>query len=548
MKKILYLFIFMAFGWGCSDFLKEDAQNLTYVQSIEDLDQVLLGEGYMPTDMESIKSGVSAVPAWIHLLDDDVTYGLGTYAGSENASGVYGWQQNPFRGRLDADQYFIENKAWENLYRYINALNIILYELEEFKDEADYKRIKGEAHFLRAGYYWWLVNLYAKAYDKNTAAEDPGVPLKLSEKVEDKEEDGGFSRASVAEVYKQVVEDLQDAVQLIAGYGRKTVYRASEHAARLFLSRVYLHMENYEGVINECDTILKNSTYALQDYKFVGEGGVLVTKGSREVIFSQGGNNLRVYCGYDGISQGNDLDLIGSLVPLFGGELEEGQCELSKPCYVASEDLMEAFDNNEFFADQKNSSDMRCINGFYDGLWVNMMTGAVEVTQGIPTKSGPTWASGSVSDCFTLRLAEVYLNMAEALAAIGKEDEANRLLLELRGNRLTAQVDMTRHSGEKLMRAIRAERRLEFNFEGFRWFDLRRYAVNSVCSQKTSITHIWHSGGGEAPVVDSKYILGVYGEDAGWVMPLPDDEHRLNENMVENEKRPEREDELSKKN
>ena len=103
MKKILYLFIFMAFGWGCSDFLKEDAQNLTYVQSIEDLDQVLLGEGYMPTDMESIKSGVSAVPAWIHLLDDDVTYGLGTYAGSENVAGVYGWQQNPFRGRLDAD-------------------------------------------------------------------------------------------------------------------------------------------------------------------------------------------------------------------------------------------------------------------------------------------------------------------------------------------------------------------------------------------------------------------------------------------------------------
>ena len=49
-------------------------------------------------------------------------------------------------------------------------------------------------------------------------------------------------------------------------------------------------------------------------------------------------------------------------------------------------------------------------------------------------------------------------------------------------------------------------------------------------------------------VVDSKYIFGVYGEDAGWVMPLPDDEHRLNENMVENEKRPEREDELSKKN
>ena len=47
MKKILYLVVFLVFGWSCSDFLEEDAQNLTYVNSIDDLDQVLIGEGYV---------------------------------------------------------------------------------------------------------------------------------------------------------------------------------------------------------------------------------------------------------------------------------------------------------------------------------------------------------------------------------------------------------------------------------------------------------------------------------------------------------------------
>lgn len=535
MKKILYLFACLAFSWSCSNFLKEDSQNLTYVESISDLDEVLLGEGYMNTEMEETATDYAAVPAWIHLIDDDVRYQWA--ATSALAGGVYAWQRSPFEGAFLNSRSIADN-AWKILYQKINALNIILYELEEFQDEADYNRIKGEALFLRAGYYWWLVNIYAKAYDVKTAANEPGVPLKLTEYVEDYEEEGGFSRASVAQVYEQIVKDLQTSVSALSGYGVKSIYRASEYAARLLLSRVYLHMENYEGVVSECGAILENSSYRLRDYKNVAASAPLVTANSPEVLFSQGGNALRQYCGCgrNGADWGTDLDEKqnfmgdGNMIRFF-----------STPIYMASEDLLDAFNDAEFFSDQSN--DIRFTKGFEDGSFSeSMIYPSLIYANGIPYKSGD-WSASLVSDRFTLRLAEAYLNMAEALACLGRDGEASDLLLTLREYRLTTQTDRTALKGEKLIRAIRAERRLEFNFEGFRWLDLRRYAVNSVLPEKKSITHVWR----EAIMVDEyaeptfsigTYILKPYGEDAGWVFPIPSNEYRLNEDMVKNEERP----------
>ncbi len=38
------------------------------------------------------------------------------------------------------------------------------------------KRVKGEAHFLRAAYYFWLVNLYGKPYDVATRKRSCRTP------------------------------------------------------------------------------------------------------------------------------------------------------------------------------------------------------------------------------------------------------------------------------------------------------------------------------------------------------------------------------------
>lgn len=524
MKKFLYLFVILVSGWSCSDFLEEDSQNLSYVNSISDLEQVLIGEGYVISSNDERYKWNNVVPAWIHLLDDDVKHNYGD-ADHSACSAIYAWQMEPWKGGLTNDNRgSTDNQAWADLYKYINALNIILYEAENFKDDPDYNRIKGEASFLRATYYWWLVNIYAKAYDVKTADKDPGVPLKLTPYVEDYEEEGGFSRASVAKVYEQIVADLKDAVQLLSGYGRKSVYHASQESARLFLSRVYLHMENYEGVINECDSLLKTERYRLDDYTLIENPlQSLITSNSQEVIFSQGGYRLRQFFGY-GYIRGEEIQ---------DYEWEMGMFTPMNSFYSVSEDLEKAFNDNSIVPDQLQYKDCRYKVGITSLMYMDMVTFSYNFSA-LPSKL-KKWADGGISDCFTLRLAEAYLNKAEALAAIGREEEANQTWQELRRYRISDPETVTL-KGENLMTAIRTERRLEFNFEGFRWLDLRRYAVNSKYPQKKEITHNWDLGSGSMET----YVLPPYGEDPAWVFPIPADEHRLNSRLEFNEERKER--------
>ena len=62
-------------------------------------------------------------------------------------------------------------------------------------DILECRRVKGEAHFLRAVYYYMLANLYGKPYDPATAVTNLAVPIKLTEYIEDKE----YVRNSVKE-------------------------------------------------------------------------------------------------------------------------------------------------------------------------------------------------------------------------------------------------------------------------------------------------------------------------------------------------------------
>lgn len=100
----------------------------------------------------------------------------------------------------------------DSTYKRIGVVNVILNEIDEFKDEPGdgYRKVKGEAHFLRGSNYYFLVNIYGQPYSKERAATELGVPLKLNAEIEDKR----FQRNSLEECYQQIVNDLQSAVRL----------------------------------------------------------------------------------------------------------------------------------------------------------------------------------------------------------------------------------------------------------------------------------------------------------------------------------------------
>ena len=468
---VLFSFLLAA---SCSDFLNEKPRDKVYPASAEDFNELLAGEGYM-----NVTKG-NDIRLWVHLMDDDVLFEATTHH-RPSADGVapmpfYWWEPE-----------VNTESTWKTLYQRISIMNVILSEIDEFRDEPGdtYRRVKGEAYFLRAAYYYFLVNIYAKPYHPQHSLTDPGVPLKLDPVVLDKQ----YARDPVKACYDQIVSDLEAAVSHLEGLTSATTYRAGVMAARLLLSRVHLYMGNWEEVVRQCDAVLADRSYHLLDFNgFEPLAAVnAVWAKSPETIFSNGrnyssffvlrtasGDNLRFYF------RGSDeiLSLYGS------GDLRKE--------YFFRRD-------NSWFP-QKSTDD-------YDG-----------------------------SDFFMLRLPEAYLNKAEALVCLGRDAEAVPLIRALREKRLKegtpGEITAT---GEELLNIVRDERRREFTFEGHRWFDLRRNAVHPKWPFQKEIRHPYYV----LSEVVGDIVLGKYDDDrAYYVMPVPEFEIALSGGvMVQNEKR-----------
>lgn len=139
-----------------------------------------------------------------------------------------------------------------------------------------------------------------------------------------------------------------------------------------------------------------------------------------------------------------------------------------------------------------------------------------------------------VSDIYTLRIAEGYLNLAEAYAMEDNFQGANQYLRLLRESRIRNYVHTT-YTGEKLVEEIRLERRRELCFEGHRWFDLRRYAVCEKYPYSKQIRHAFNVYDGNKYEWDHTDIYVLEKNDPAYVMQIPKsvleyDEEQMPEN------------------
>lgn len=525
MKKrvLIYMLSVLAFGLAaCGDFLEEYSQNQRYAKNAQDLDELLRGECFMkgynvsPNTQETMivsGSGLSMNYPWLHVMDDDaeefVVGGLpynSTYP--RNVLGnFYRWNSDLF---LTLESLLYKDTDWEKFYKHIGVLNSIIYMAGDFRTKGEedinlLNRVEGESRFLRAGYYFMLVNIYGMPYAKATASRDAGVPLKVSEFIEDKY----FSRNSVEEVYSQIVEDLQRAAVCLEGVTPSSTLRAGEAAVNALLSRVYLYMEEYEACIKAADKVLAG-VYSVMDLNTWVEGQNVVSWTSSETIFTQGGNSIV------GTFLKESNDYAFGLYPYPSQALS----------FQVSENLLACYDEG----------DLRRVAFFKNAL-----------SAAIPDKY-KTWMNGNTDKVgmdFLIRLPEVILNKAEALAILNRGDEAKAELEKLRSKRF-AVAPAVSSTGEALIDFVRDERRRELCFEGHRWFDLRRYAVNSIRPlagdfkilhrnhEYEAVSRTWYESG--------YYELKAYIEDrAAWIIPAPNYAIEFNKGELQNWIRPNRE-------
>lgn len=473
MKKKLFNIICIAASWlvlaSCSsDFLKEYSQDLGRVQTVDDLNELLVGDCLIPKSLFSIERSYFQTEndnyLCVHFMSDELQENVNTEEDVDGGVGYrdkmfpyFTWQQNLYIDKNGKSSYESnESQLWNQAYQLINNCNMVLDAADILtthsdEEKAEVKKVKGELYYLRASYYLMLVNLYGKPYTPSTAATEPGVPVKLSPNVEDKD----FERASVADVYTQIVSDLNDAETLLASASAPaSIYHPGVEAVYILRSRVALYMQDWATAKTYAQKAIDRDGYLL-NLQEVSSASYPLNKQNAEVVFSNGASML-----------GNILFVnLGNTNTYY---------EVS-PTWYLSDNLYSLFSDDDY---RKTT----------------YITTADDLTNSFPTYHKVDCSIASygkykeVSDVFSVRTAEAYLNMAEAEAQLGNDGEACRWLSKLRQNRI-ANGGTVGLAGAELINFVREERERELFLEGQRWFDLRRYMVDAKYPFTKEIVH-----------------------------------------------------------
>ena len=338
---------------------------------------------------------------------------------------------------------------WYVSYKIINGANTVIGIVNDHNmDDPLSKQLEGENYFLRAFCHFNLVRFYAKPYNLGDPSSNPGVVLRLSAS-----EDAAKARASVEEVYNQVISDLKTAAGLM-NQSRGRMF-ASKEAAWAMLSRVYLYKEDWDNALAYADSVINSGKFSLE------------TSASFPSYFANALNRDETIWAI-AFTPADNRGKFGSIASMLYSDGNSGWGE-----EFASKSY------RDFMAD--HLEDVRW--SYIDTLYKD--DGSVMTKNGIPvfyiTKFSFQDGDPNLSSPVMFRLAEMYLNRAEAYAHKGNTAAALQDVNEIRKNRGLENALYTEvPAGKTIIDVVLDERRRELAFEAQRIFDLLRYKKDIV--------------------------------------------------------------------
>jgi len=356
------------------------------------------------------------------------------------AAGSAVWNQNV----ASTSEYI--NNVWSAGYSAINAANILMDKLKDGNVVSDSleRLYTGEAKFVRALSYFNLVQTYAKSYylDK----DGPGLPLRVTPIT-----GAGFNdmaRSSVAEIYTQMLQDLNDAeVALPANYATATLNatRAKKATAVALKTRVYLHKGEYSNVITEAQKLVP----AAPPFQYTVGNLTQRLEASVAAVFSGS------YIGTEAIFTVPFANTTTETPP---SQSSLAYNYLGQPIiFLAANGVVS---NPVFTTPADGRSSLVSTNSANQKVLRKFSITTAPFRDFVPV----------------IRYAEVLLNYAEAAARTNDLAKATQLLSAVRNRAHPAYVfpDASVSTQEALIETILTERRVEFVGEGFRLGDLQR--------------------------------------------------------------------------
>ena len=356
-------------------------------------------------------------------------------------------------GYVDENDKFIDNATgsaiqnlWSSLYTMIYRTNIILDRIEgvEFEDANIRDYIKGEALALRAWAYYTLGTSFG------------GVPL--IDRVLSTSETLAIPRSTQAETFAFAENNYKTAISLLPPeWTGKNLGRVTKYAAMGGLARLYMFQSNFSSAAPHLKEIIDSKKYKMAENYVDCFDDAFDNTAERlwEVQFMNGGLGEGCILPNSFLPEGYK----GDLMPFSGAS-----------AYLeVSSDMINAYEEGDL---RKEAS-----------VVTNITVGSSIRTEWFIRKWFHYTAEPVNNNDFgmnlpIIRYTDVILMYAECLNEAGykADGEAFSLINSVRERAGLAPLTKTTTPDQAAFRkAIMQERRVEFAFEGLRWWDLVRW-------------------------------------------------------------------------
>jgi len=378
----------------------------------------------------------------------------------------------------------ISTSCWNYTYTGIGKCNNVLYYIED-KDFDSKNRFIGEVKFLRALYYFHLVQYYGD------------VPLCTTKVESYADAFANDRRVSSDSIYAQIIEDLTFAKEnLPSSYSSSEFGRATEGAARTLLADVYMWQKNYTGAITELEKVQTLGYNLVPNYADVFD---INNEQNSEVVFS--------------VQYINGNSGLGSFFMYRFLPWDSGREFLTKDQYTArtglnipTTDLLNSFETGDL---RKNM-----INTDYTDTYG---TNIPYTTKFMDTDFSLRGVTGN--DFPVYRYAKVLLMLAECDFREGSESTALSLVNQIRNR--AGSSDLTSVTLDDIIN----ERRLEFFCEADRWDVL----VRTGKAKEVIAAHGIRQKAERPVAVDADAYVTIK-----LLFPIPDDVIVLNPSIEQN--------------
>lgn len=246
MKKYLKLIplLLLVLVSSCDDVLSEVPDNRTEIDSAEKISELLVG-AYPEAAYVSFLEPMS---------DNADDKGPASESDVRINEEMYFWRD------LNDDDDDTPTNYWNDTYGAIANANQALASIEELGGGEEFNAQKGEALLCRAYSHFMLVSIFSKRYNPDTANTDLGIPYVTAPETVLVQE---YDRGSVADVYDQIQQDLEEGLPLIENNYDVPTFHFTKQAANAFASRFYLHTAEWQKVIEHSNAALGGSGAAI---------------------------------------------------------------------------------------------------------------------------------------------------------------------------------------------------------------------------------------------------------------------------------------------